>query len=488
MQGSEVQGLGQLLQQARERKGVTLTEAQQATKIRYSFLQAIEKEDFSILPPRVYARGFIKTYAAYLELDPNAVVQAYDEIMDGFVVAYPVQMPSADSGGQNLPAALRGITQGEMRTIEPGDMRFQAKYIGDSGPENPEKPNANPLMAVPAARQPLNLAPVVGQAQPTANPVLENPTTNPPLVSPVLTTPPASKPFSSVPVTNPTGVNPFLSRNNTNTPINPLISTPITNQGLNGHGPATIPASRAIVPVFQRKQEITLVPNPNKIVLPSVMLKDTKGAFYIPNFAPMLFVVVIILAAFLLLYRGITSQNPDTPTPEQAALAATQTSGLGTAKFSNTTVAITTTRAPMTPPPSQPVATTAAVSGQQPAPAPTRAIGQGGIPVTTAPSAETIQAAPTPVPASVKVEVLIGTSDSRGSWLTVWVDDQQVLARIVPPGEKLAYEGKKVAVRAGNPGVITLKVNGADREYTKPGTGVITRTIYADGRPDSVEN
>jgi len=75
MQSSEVQELGQLLREARERKGVTLADAQQATKIRLSFLQALEKEDFSVLPPPFYIRGFIKTYAVYLNLEPRSTVQ-----------------------------------------------------------------------------------------------------------------------------------------------------------------------------------------------------------------------------------------------------------------------------------------------------------------------------------------------------------------------------------------------------------------------------
>lgn len=395
MQSSEVQGLGQLLQQARERKGVTLTEAQQATKIRYSFLQAIENEDFTVLPPKVYARGFIKIYATYLELDPVLIVQRYDELADGYLL-YPVQaVPSADSGGQNIPPALRGLTQGEMRTIEPSDSRFQTTLIAPVG-------------------------------------------------------------------------------------------TPPENNG-------PIPETRAIVPVFQRRPETALVHNPQQIVLPRVMLADTKGAFYIPNFAPVLFVAVIILAASLLLYRGITSQNSDPQNPALGVVSATQTTGL-TNNARTTPTAVATTLTPMTPPPNQSINAAQNAStnpGQQPPPAPTRAIGQGGVAITTAPPADTTQPpAPTatPVPSNVKVEVVVGTSDSRGSWLTVWVDDQQVLARIAAPGEHLNYEGKKVAVRAGNPGIITLKVNGADREYTKPGTGVITRTIFNDGRPDTVEN
>src|SRR4051812_24803791 len=114
MHGSEVQELGQLLREARERKGVTLADAQQATKIRLSFLQALEKEDFSVLPPPFYIRGFIKTYAVYLSLDPRSTVQLFDDVLDNNHSARLTEQqaapPSADSGGRAL-IPLEGLSQ-----------------------------------------------------------------------------------------------------------------------------------------------------------------------------------------------------------------------------------------------------------------------------------------------------------------------------------------------------------------------------------------
>src|SRR4051794_37512036 len=113
MQGSEVQELGHLLREARERKGVTLADAQQATKIRLSFLQALEKEDFSVLPPPFYIRGFIKTYAVYLNLEPRSTVQIFDELLENAHSTRLVEQgtpPSADSGGGAL-IPLEGLSQ-----------------------------------------------------------------------------------------------------------------------------------------------------------------------------------------------------------------------------------------------------------------------------------------------------------------------------------------------------------------------------------------
>ncbi len=61
--------IGPILEQARRERGLTLEEAEQATKIRKRYLAGLEREDFGVLPGAVYAQGFLKTYANFLGLD-----------------------------------------------------------------------------------------------------------------------------------------------------------------------------------------------------------------------------------------------------------------------------------------------------------------------------------------------------------------------------------------------------------------------------------
>lgn len=70
--------LGQLLREARERKRVSLEEVEQVTRIRQKFLTALEEEDFAALPAETYVKGFLRTYAKYLELDPQEVMALYE--------------------------------------------------------------------------------------------------------------------------------------------------------------------------------------------------------------------------------------------------------------------------------------------------------------------------------------------------------------------------------------------------------------------------
>lgn len=74
---------GQVFRERRESLGLTLEHIEEETKIRKLYLDAIEKERFNILPPRVYATGFVKKYARYLNLDDQLMVAWFVEIAYG---------------------------------------------------------------------------------------------------------------------------------------------------------------------------------------------------------------------------------------------------------------------------------------------------------------------------------------------------------------------------------------------------------------------
>ncbi|HEX3724004.1 MAG TPA: RodZ domain-containing protein, partial [Nitrolancea sp.] len=71
---------GELLRHARAYKGVTLREAERATRISRHYLVALEREEFSDLPALTYARGIVRRYAEYLGLDPTTVLAKFEDI------------------------------------------------------------------------------------------------------------------------------------------------------------------------------------------------------------------------------------------------------------------------------------------------------------------------------------------------------------------------------------------------------------------------
>ncbi|NMB19896.1 MAG: hypothetical protein GX979_03450 [Firmicutes bacterium] len=64
-----MRGLGTLLQKARLEQGLTIEEMSARTMIKPQFLQAIEGEDFHLLPGEAYVKPFIRTYAKSLGLE-----------------------------------------------------------------------------------------------------------------------------------------------------------------------------------------------------------------------------------------------------------------------------------------------------------------------------------------------------------------------------------------------------------------------------------
>lgn len=71
--------IGEVLRASRESRGVSLEEASASTKIRMTYLTALEEERFDVVGGSVYVKGFLRSYATYLGLDPEPLVAAYRE-------------------------------------------------------------------------------------------------------------------------------------------------------------------------------------------------------------------------------------------------------------------------------------------------------------------------------------------------------------------------------------------------------------------------
>jgi len=70
--------VGKKLREAREDQHLTLEQAAQATHVRLRFLEAMEYGNFAALPSRVQVTGFLRSYAAYLGLDADSLIEAVD--------------------------------------------------------------------------------------------------------------------------------------------------------------------------------------------------------------------------------------------------------------------------------------------------------------------------------------------------------------------------------------------------------------------------
>lgn len=69
--------LGDYLKQARKKKGLSLEQLSSRTKIQEHHLIALESEDFANLPAKVFAKGFVRSYAKALGLEEEEALQRF---------------------------------------------------------------------------------------------------------------------------------------------------------------------------------------------------------------------------------------------------------------------------------------------------------------------------------------------------------------------------------------------------------------------------
>ena len=74
--------LGEELKRLREDKRLSLREVSDATHIGSRFLQAIESDNYSILPGGIFNRGFVRSYARYVGLDEEQALVLYNQQLE----------------------------------------------------------------------------------------------------------------------------------------------------------------------------------------------------------------------------------------------------------------------------------------------------------------------------------------------------------------------------------------------------------------------
>ncbi len=77
-------GVGSLFKDRRERLGIPIEVAADATNIRARLLETIEASDFKNYPPHGHAVGMLSSYARYLQLDPREVLEQYEAEFSAF--------------------------------------------------------------------------------------------------------------------------------------------------------------------------------------------------------------------------------------------------------------------------------------------------------------------------------------------------------------------------------------------------------------------
>ena len=92
--------IGRELRAAREGRGLSIGEVADRLKLSVKQLNAIESGDFASLPGATFARGFVRSYARYMEIDADALVARLDQCV-------PLDAPAAELVPLEEPAARK---------------------------------------------------------------------------------------------------------------------------------------------------------------------------------------------------------------------------------------------------------------------------------------------------------------------------------------------------------------------------------------------
>jgi len=98
--------IGTTLREARVRRTLTLQQVEEDTKIRVKYVQAMENEDWDIMPGVTYVKGFLRTYSTYLGLDPEVIIGEFRS--RGMVPSAEHHEPFSGSSVIGKPHSHRG--------------------------------------------------------------------------------------------------------------------------------------------------------------------------------------------------------------------------------------------------------------------------------------------------------------------------------------------------------------------------------------------
>jgi cytoskeletal protein RodZ len=73
--------LGEKLRQAREERGISISEVAEQTRISPHYLDSIENDDYRTLPGGIFNKGFVKSYAKYVGIDEQEALQDYARLI-----------------------------------------------------------------------------------------------------------------------------------------------------------------------------------------------------------------------------------------------------------------------------------------------------------------------------------------------------------------------------------------------------------------------
>jgi cytoskeletal protein RodZ len=106
---SRLQTLASILKRRRESLDLSISEAEQATRIRARYIEALEASEYDILKDDVYSRGYVKNYADFLGLETKPILKLYEQERAG-----AREMKRQSQRGRNVALGVKPIKSTRM--------------------------------------------------------------------------------------------------------------------------------------------------------------------------------------------------------------------------------------------------------------------------------------------------------------------------------------------------------------------------------------
>ncbi len=126
--------IGGLLKEKRLSKGITLDRISADLKIRVSFLKALEEENFDIFPADVYIMGYIRTYAMYLGIEPEPLIEEFKALREKQKVSHEIIQGTSETDKTESREG-RSVVQNQkldlksQRPITPSGLSFKPNFL-----------------------------------------------------------------------------------------------------------------------------------------------------------------------------------------------------------------------------------------------------------------------------------------------------------------------------------------------------------------------
>lgn len=140
------QTLGEKLRQAREDRGVSISEVAEQTRISPHYIECIENDDYGPLPGGIFNKGFVKSYAKFVGVDEQEALADYSRIQSPAIseepdLPYRPEVLTDDrTSNSSIPTIIGAVV---ILGIMSAGILFLVDYLRRPAEDIPVRPSSN---------------------------------------------------------------------------------------------------------------------------------------------------------------------------------------------------------------------------------------------------------------------------------------------------------------------------------------------------------